>query len=266
MAAITVHADYGSDFTKLTFQYFIHADQYGWSYNTYSTRVGTRSDRFEGRGFELSEDMRLQDGVVTKWSVSDPGLLRFSIAGLVISASKVTAAAITQSQADDRALIASFFAGNDTFVGGNLADVIKLHAGDDTADGGRGADTLYGGPGSDALTGGAGADDLFGEGGRDTFVYNSVSESTITARDTIFDLQTGDRIGLLSIDANAKIAGNQAFSFIGKSAFHGSAGELRYVLKESDTYIYGDVNGDKKVDFSIHLDDAVALTKDYFIL
>jgi serralysin len=34
----------------------------------------------------------------------------------------------------------------------------------------------------------------------------------------------------------------------------------------SDTYIYGDLNGDRKVDFAIHLDDAVALQKSYFFL
>lgn len=40
----------------------------------------------------------------------------------------------------------------------------------------------------------------------------------------------------------------------------------RFEVKASDTYTYADVNGDKKADFSIHLDDAVTLSKGYFIL
>ncbi|AGG72231.1 hypothetical protein SM2011_b23366 (plasmid) [Sinorhizobium meliloti 2011] len=44
------------------------------------------------------------------------------------------------------------------------------------------------------------------------------------------------------------------------------AGELRYHKQASDTFIYVDVDGDKKADLTIHLDDAVTLTKDYFLL
>jgi hypothetical protein len=77
---------------------------------------------------------------------------------------------------------------------------------------------------------------------------------------------TGDRIDLSAIDASSKTSGNQAFFFKGTAAFSGAAGEVRYVKQASDTYIYADVNGDKKADLTIHLDDAVTLTKDYFIL
>lgn len=31
-------------------------------------------------------------------------------------------------------------------------------------------------------------------------------------------------------------------------------------------YVYADINGDKKADFAIHLDDAVTLSKGYFML
>jgi hypothetical protein len=49
-------------------------------------------------------------------------------------------------------------------------------------------------------------------------------------------------------------------------AFTGKTGELRFDKLNSDTYIYGDINGDGKADFAIHLDDAVALQKGYFVL
>jgi hypothetical protein len=53
-----------------------------------------------------------------------------------------------------------------------------------------------------------------------------------------FSGASGDRIDLSMLDANPKLAGNQAFSFIGKTAFTGKTGELRYDKKASDTYIY----------------------------
>lgn len=143
-------------------------------------------------------------------------------------------------------------------------------AGSDVIVGSAEANILNGGKGNDFITGGLGADDMTGGSGKDTFVFTSVKDSTVTAngRDTIFDFSgsAGDRIDLSEIDANTKMAGNQSFSFIGAAAFSHKAGELRYEKAASDTYVYGDVNGDGKSDFAIHLDDALAMTKGYFIL
>ncbi len=130
------------------------------------------------------------------------------------------------------------------------------------------ANVLNGLAGRDILIGGLGADDLYGGSGVDSFVYKTLSDTTVAAsgRDTIFDFVAGDRIDLSAIDASTKTAGNGGFTFIGQATFHKIAGELRYDLKASDTYVYGDVNGDGKADFSIHLDDAVALQKGFFVL
>ncbi|WP_085034486.1 M10 family metallopeptidase [Ensifer aridi] len=148
--------------------------------------------------------------------------------------------------------------GGDFLDGGAGADMLNGGSGNDTLDGESGNDTLYGGTGSDRLTGGSGAD---------TFFY---SDSTIGAsdRDTIYDFlaSESDRIKLSSIDANTSMSGDQGFSFVGTAAFSGNKGELRYDCASSDTYIYGDVNGDKKADFAIHLDDAVTLQRGYFVL
>jgi hypothetical protein len=54
--------------------------------------------------------------------------------------------------------------------------------------------------------------------------------------------------------------------FKGTAAFSGAKGELRYDKQASDTYVYGDVNGDRKVDFAIHLDDAVTFVASDFLL
>jgi serralysin len=143
-------------------------------------------------------------------------------------------------------------------------------SGSDTYTGTRFSDRIKGGAGSDKLTGGAGADDLWGGEGTDTFIFKSVGESTVksSGRDTIFDfsVQQKDKIHLSSIDANSLKGGNQAFEFIGTRAFSGEAGELQYRKASSDTYVSGDVNGDKIADFTVHFDDAIDFGQSYFVL
>jgi Ca2+-binding RTX toxin-like protein len=158
----------------------------------------------------------------------------------------------------------------DKLYGNSGDNKLSGDAGNDLLDGGRGNDTLEGGAGNDILDGGRGADDLTGGAGADTFVFENTSDSTVSSagRDTIHDFSgtSGDRIDLSAIDANTRVSGNQAFTFIGTSGFTGKAGELNYSKQGTDTYVYGDTNGDKKADFAIHLDDAVTLSKDYFLL
>ncbi len=134
--------------------------------------------------------------------------------------------------------------------------------------GNTGNNVLDGRAGEDTLTGGRGADSLYGGAGKDVFVFLTTTDSTVAAsgRDTIFDFTKGDRIDLRPIDANLKIAADQAFSFIGTEKFHKKAGELRYDKALSDTYIYGDTDGDGLADFAIHLDDPLVLTKGDFLL
>jgi Ca2+-binding RTX toxin-like protein len=159
---------------------------------------------------------------------------------------------------------------NDVLTGKIGKDKLSGGAGSDKLSGNGGNDYLYGGSGNDKLTGGQGGDDLWGGSGADNFIFKSIKETTVSSagRDTIFDFSTKqkDKIDLSAIDASAIKGGDQAFSFIGTKAFGGKAGELRYEKAKSDTYIHGDVNGDKVADFTIHLDDRVSLSKSYFIL
>ncbi|WP_341486928.1 calcium-binding protein [Pararhizobium sp. A13] len=152
-------------------------------------------------------------------------------------------------------------AGNNSLNGG---------AGDDKLYGRFGKDTLTGGDGNDTLWGGLGKDLLTGGSGNDVFVYKTAAESGRLGSDTITDFSSneGDRIDIADIDAISRngLNPNDTFTFISSEKFHGTAGELRYETKGSDTFIYGDTNGDGAADFTIHLDHVVELAKGDFIL
>lgn len=158
-------------------------------------------------------------------------------------------------------------AGN-TLTGGTGDDVINGLAGNDTLNGGAGADRIDGGNNNDVIIGGAGADRLTGGTGADTFTFQNLSDSGLDNIDFITDFSTsqGDRISLSAIDANANVAGNQAFTFIGTAEFSNAAGQLRYYQSGGDTFVTGDVNGDGVGDFVIRLDPLLVLASTHFVL
>ncbi|MFT0860353.1 calcium-binding protein [Ancylobacter sp. G4_0304] len=155
-------------------------------------------------------------------------------------------------------------------TGNAVANTLKGGAGNDTLNGAAGNDTLQGEAGNDVLYGGVGADRIYGGAGADSFVFKSVSESTsaVAGRDMIFDFNGagGDRINLTGIDAMTNVANDQAFSFIGTSAFSKKAGELRYQQSGGDTFLYGDVTGDGVADLVVQFDALLSFNKGYFLL
>lgn len=126
----------------------------------------------------------------------------------------------------------------------------------ENATGGKGRDTLIANDEANLLKGGQGAD---------TFLFET---RAAIKDDRILDFSQDakDRIDFSDIDANTKIDGNQAFSFIGTAGFHDKAGELRYLVKSGDTRIQGDVNGDGKADFTLVLEGSVDLDAGDFLL
>ncbi|AOF89884.1 calcium-binding protein [Sinorhizobium sp. RAC02] len=153
-------------------------------------------------------------------------------------------------------------------TGNALNNVIAGNSGRNTLSGAAGNDTLKGGGGNDKLIGGLGADKLYGGSGADMFVLKSYKDSLVISRDTIYDFSRTekDKIDLSEIDARSTIAGNQAFTFVGTKEFSEKAGELRYLKKGGDTFLYGDLNGDAGIDFSIRLDGTIDLKASDFIL
>jgi Ca2+-binding RTX toxin-like protein len=118
-------------------------------------------------------------------------------------------------------------AGADRLFSESGNDSLYGEAGNDRLDGGAGNDRLLGGTGSDRITGGSGTDVVYGGTGADVFVFNTIADfAAYNAAlnppfDTIKDFthDQGDVIDLSRIDANAALAGNQAFQFIGDAAF-----------------------------------------------
>jgi serralysin len=157
----------------------------------------------------------------------------------------------------------------ENLIGSIYADTLTGDSNGNRIDGGSGKDTIDGGDGKDVLIGGAGVDKLNGGTGADQFMFDDHQTGATKSRaDEIFQFSHGqhDRINVSAIDANTKTNGDQDFTFIGSSKFDGHAAELRFVTTSADTFIYGDVNGDGKTDFMIHLDSAVTMHGSYFVL
>ncbi len=162
-------------------------------------------------------------------------------------------------------------------TGNDLANLLVGNSGDnalsglganDRLYGGGGNDTLSGGDGNDYIEGGAGQDDFIGGSGKDYFVFRDgdFGGATAASADRIEDFAYGDRISLSPVDANTTLSGNQAFHFLGSSAFDGTAGALHYEQTGGNTYISGDTNGDGIADFMIKLDGLHTLSSGDFLL
>ncbi len=164
--------------------------------------------------------------------------------------------------------------GKDTLIsienlqGSSFDDVLTGDDGKNILIGGDGADTLDGGRGKDVLMGGAGADKLTGGAGADTFLFTSVSDSTLSKADTILDFRAkeGDIIDLSGIDASTSAVGDQSFYFMGTGAFTRHAGELRYTADAAGAHVYGDTNGDGVADFHIIVAGLSGLQATDFVL
>lgn len=147
--------------------------------------------------------------------------------------------------------------GNDTLSGDDGADKLCGHSGNDSLAGGGGNDTLEGGVGADTFSGGAGAD---------TFMFRNGDLSMTGDRILDFKSAEGDKINLRGIDANTNISGDQNFVFIGTSAFHKVAGELRFEVANGVSTVSADVNGDGVADFQLILPGVGTLqSADFFL-
>lgn len=152
--------------------------------------------------------------------------------------------------------------GSNTIVGNSQSNTIWGLSGNDTISGGSGNDSLWGGYDSDVLSGGSGRDRLWGGPGNDRFVFRDLSDAR---EDQIMHMDSGDRIDVSGIDANTGASGDQAFSFIGTGSYT-SGGQIGYYYSNGDTYVRGDVTGDRVSDFNIIIEGRHQLDAGDFVL
>lgn len=151
--------------------------------------------------------------------------------------------------------------GDDRLAGDDGVDLLSGDEGDDHLLGGEGIDTLNGGAGDDLLEGGPGADRLTGGGGADRFLFSAQDVGPTVQRDQILDLDfgEGDLIDLAAIDANAGLAGDQAFVWAAR--FSRSAGQATLTHANGVTTLLLDVDGDGLADFRIAITGDHAATR-----
>jgi RTX calcium-binding nonapeptide repeat (4 copies) len=147
--------------------------------------------------------------------------------------------------------------GNDMIVAGNATHSISGGDGLDVIKGGNAVDTINGGIDIDKIIGGGGADFLTGGLGNDVFKYKTASDSGLgAAADIISDFTIGqDRMNFARIDANAGLAGDQAFAFIGTNPFGNTGnGQIRFVDLGADTRVEVDEDGNGTADMHVILE------------
>jgi Ca2+-binding RTX toxin-like protein len=152
-------------------------------------------------------------------------------------------------------------------LGGNEFDnTVTGNNGNNILTGGGGSDYLNALEGNDVVDGGAGQDFLSGGAGADTYRFEYAADSVVGAADTIIDFTSGtDRIDLSLVDAHAGIPGRDSFTAIGSNAFSGKAGELRWESSGSQTFIFGDTNGDGQADFAITVNTTLIVFGDFIM-
>jgi Ca2+-binding RTX toxin-like protein len=197
----------------------------------------------------------------------DTASYQFATAAVSVSLATTAAQATGGSGSDTLQnmdnLVGSGF--HDTLVGDAQANTLNGLALNDYLDGGAGNDVLLGGDGTDLLIGGLGQDFLSGGAGSDTFDFNALNETglTNTTWDVISDFVHGtDKLDLATLDADAALAGDQAFTapVLGGtfSGVFASPGDLYF-----DTVghlLYGNTDADSAAEFAIQLVGVTTLT------
>ncbi len=162
----------------------------------------------------------------------------------------------------------------DTFVSyvapANVEHLTLLGTAGINAMGSNSANVLIGNSGNNILTGRGGLDALEGGGGADTFRYLALSDSNaVTGVDRIvdFDFAQGDRVNVLAIDANAGLAGNQAFdTLIAADAAFTEAGQFRFSKMGNYFLAEFNVNGDPTAELAIRFQGIEPPEETWFIL
>lgn len=165
---------------------------------------------------------------------------------LVLSAGAAEACTLTGTSGDDT-LTAGPGCTNSTIMG---------LAGDDTLTGNGSDDRLW--TGSQSLLH-SGHDTLTGNGGADIFFFEDTTSSLGTNANEVTDFTHGtDHLNVFPVCH----AHSVTCTYIGSSAFSGTAGEVRYAVASGTTVgiMQIDLDGDATSDYDIALDGAPTVT------
>jgi Ca2+-binding RTX toxin-like protein len=135
--------------------------------------------------------------------------------------------------------------------------------------GGGGDDFIAGDDGDNRLAGGDGYDTLTGGGGADTFAFDDEpTPDDIKQFDQVrgFSSAEGDRLDLTALAAQSENATPGVLAFIGREAFSGAGGEVRYERNGGTTIVLVDLDGDRDADQPIELAGRMELSEGDFIL
>jgi len=158
---------------------------------------------------------------------------------------------------------------NDVLKGSTGDNILRGGAGNDSLSGNAGADKLYGEAGRDTIIGSAGKDWLSGGAGADVFRWQSIGAvgAALDRADVVRDFshRDHDRLDLSRIDATSLRGGNQAFSFMGTEVFT-AAGQVRYEIVGSETYVFLNTDADHDAEGIIRLSGLHSLKAADFLL
>ena len=115
--------------------------------------------------------------------------------------------------------------------GGSLA--AGTHTGNLAVTGGSGINTITVGSGNNTVIGGGGADVLNGRSGIDQFVFNTTSDSTVAAKDSINNFAHGADL----VDTSA-IAGITSVQGLISGATQVAPNSIAWIQSGADTIVY----------------------------
>jgi Ca2+-binding RTX toxin-like protein len=204
-----------------------------------------------GTGNALDNTLYAGDGNNVLDGAGGNDTVSYTFGGAGVTVSLASAGAQTTGGSGSDTLISI-----EHLIGSGFNDNLTGNAGNNMLDGGAGGDLLTGGAGSDVLTGGA---------GNDTFDFNALSEMglTNTTWDVITDFAHGtDKLDLATLDADAALAGDQAFTapVLGGtfSGVFASPGDLYF--DTTAHVLYGNTDADTAAEFAIQLVGVTILT------
>jgi Ca2+-binding RTX toxin-like protein len=158
----------------------------------------------------------------------------------------------------------------DYTLGFALENLTLLGSGNVNATGNWTANTIAGNAGNNIINGGLGQDTLTGNAGADRFSFQGLEDSgkTMNTSDVITDFLAaqGDRIDISAIDAISSSPSNDAFVFVGASAFS-AAGQVRSFTAGGITYVALNIDSNlNTTEMMISLSGALALKQSDFML